>query len=158
MYIQNFGYLLQPMVMGGVSYKLYHNEPKIKDEIIPIRTNKLYVTNQYKICLSIPYTIQVHNESPGFIARTTTYNYHYSKKLRKQIDASLQPLFRIYYTGDSWPWVRHPKDRKDYIVKTNRYSKFELDLTSYPPLKSFLFEYDDIDPKDVSFIEKQFFS
>jgi hypothetical protein len=163
--MQNFGYLLQPLIISSKSYALYDIKPQIIEVKFPSKQlyiNKLYISSQYKICLSIPFNINIEEVSTGLISKNTIYkinkentieNLHTLQitieNLNSKDGAELTQMFNIYYTGDLT--VFRP-GYKDFIIKTNRYSKL------MPPIGTkTLFEYDDIKLEDVSYIINNFF-
>lgn len=163
LYIQNFGFLLQPLIISDKPHGLYNNKYPESEHIVPSRdtySNKLYITNQYKICLSIPFNIIIQEVSAG-IFKNIVYKIDKSKtitnmsklkinleNLSRRDETSIEQLFLIYYTGDL-VYMRPSGD--NFIVKTNRYSKLSLP-------KSILYEYDDIGEDVVKFIIDKFFS
>ena len=165
LYLQNFGYLIKPLMDNESSnISLYNISIFNRADISPLKlsyVNKLYISPFYKLCLSIPicynklYTqLTLKQKIKTLTSSIKTFSINPRNTLSEiqeliplyrtfnieSLDKN-RNLFDIYYTGDT-------DETNKWIIKTNRYSHFR-----------YLYEYDNIKLDDiVKLIIEKFFN
>jgi hypothetical protein len=132
----------------------------IKDKA-PSFINKLYLTHENKICLSIPF-VPIVNQIENIDANITQFRYHKPGTNKLYEDEKVRLLerlphniedrlsdFIIEYNNDYATGARAWFSKPPYIVATNRYShkdKFRMGMFS---LRNSVYDYDDVIIEDV---------